>query len=395
MTTTVPAQTTISTANRLRTRLRALAADLVVPLTVFAASRLGLFLVAYLGLALIPVPNSNLARPFGDNLFLDGWTRWDGAWYKNIGLHGYSNIPTPKGHIDTAFFPFYPLLIYLTHLVVPNGYLAGLLVSNLAFLLALCVLHKLARLYLDDAAARRSLVLLAVSPFAFYFSAVYSESVFLLAVVAAFYLGERRQWVWAGLAVAAASATRAVGILTIPALLVLYLDKLEFQWRRIQPDILGLGLGAGGLGAFMLYLAVQFGNPLQFIASQNAESWGFDGVADALHDVQTALSWSALLNGSYEVLPLIHLLFFLGALVLGVAAWRVIGPAYGLWTLLVTLASFTVFVGMGRYVAATFPVFMVAAVLLRDTRWYQAALYISTLLLGLFTLMFTHWMWLT
>ncbi len=395
MTVTVPAKPTRSTADRLWTRLRALVTDLAAPVAVFAVSRLGLFLVAYLGLALIPIPNSGLARPFWDNLFLDGWTRWDGAWYKGIGLHGYTNIASPSGHTDTAFFPFYSLLIYLTHFVVPNGYLAGLLVSNLAFLLALCVFYKLAQLYLDAAAVRRCLVLLAVSPFAFYFSAVYSESVFLLAVVSAFYLGEHRRWVWAGLVVAVASATRAVGILTVVALVVLYLTKLDFQWRRVKPDILGLGLGFGGLGGFMLYLAVRFGNPLQFIASQDASSWGFYGIADSLNDLRSALSWSALLGGSFDVLPVIHLLFFAAAAVLGALAWRTVGPAYGLWTLLVALASFSVFVGMGRYVATMFPVFMTAAVLLRDSRWYHTVLYFSTLLLTLFTLMFTHWMWLT
>ena len=392
---TVPAATTESTPSRLRARLRGLAAAMAVPLTVFLVSRLGLALVAYLGLALIPVPDPNLARPFGDNLWLDGWTRWDGAWYKNIGLRGYTNVPSPSGHTDTAFFPFYSLLIYLAHFGVPNGYLAGLLVSNLALLLALAVFYRLSRLYLDDAVARRSLVLLAVSPFSFYLSAVYSESVFLLAVVAAFYLAERRRWVWAGLAVAAASATRAVGILTILPLLVLYLDKLDYQWRRVRPDILGPGLGVAGLGGFMLYLAARFGNPLQFIASQDASSWGFYGAGDAVRVLTSALSWPALLSGAYDVLPLVHLLFFGGALVLGGVAWRVIGPAYGLWTVLVALASFSVFVGMGRYVATMFPVFMAAAVLLRDTRLYQAALYLSTLLLGLFTLMFTHWLWLT
>ena len=43
-------------------------------------------------------------------------------------------------------------------------------------------------------AAFRCVLLLSVFPFAFYFSAVYSESLFLLLAVASLYLGERGRW---------------------------------------------------------------------------------------------------------------------------------------------------------------------------------------------------------
>lgn len=390
---TLPAAS-VATAAPPVSRWRAWAGSLAVPVAVFTVTRAGLFLLAYLSLVLMPLDTSK-PRPFAHNLFLDGWLRWDGGWYKGIAVRGYSNIPAASGESNVAFFPFYPLLIRALHTVIPDPYVAALLVSNVAFLLALIVLYRLARLYLDEGAARRTLVLVAVFPFAFYFSAVYSESVFLLAVVAAFYFGERRRWLWAALAAAAASATRAVGIFTVVGLVVLYLQHIDFQWRRVRPDILWLALGGAGLVAWMVYLGSAFGNPLAFAYAQDVAGWGYFGPGDMLSALRSALSVSALLDGTYRALAVIHALIGLGALALGVVAWRRIGPAYAVWSLLVVVASFSMFVGMGRYVSVVFPVFMVGALLLKDTRWYQATLYVSILLLALFTIMFSHWLFLT
>jgi hypothetical protein len=81
------------------------------PLSLFFISRIGLFLLVYLSLVMIPVDNlPELWRSHPDNLFLDGWARWDSAWYMRIATQGYDNEANQQGQ-DTAMFPLYSLLI--------------------------------------------------------------------------------------------------------------------------------------------------------------------------------------------------------------------------------------------------------------------------------------------
>ena len=65
--------------------------------------------------------------------------------------------------------------------------MAAYLVSLAAFLGALVLLHRLTELELGRRLARPTLLLLAVFPAAVYFGAPYSESLFLLLAVGAFY----------------------------------------------------------------------------------------------------------------------------------------------------------------------------------------------------------------
>ena len=78
--------------------------------------------------------------------------------------------------------------------------LGGTLISFGAFFWALAYLFRFARDTLDDAdQAEAAMWLLAAYPFAIFFGAVYSESLYLLGVVGAFYHFRRREFVRAGL----------------------------------------------------------------------------------------------------------------------------------------------------------------------------------------------------
>ena len=66
-------------------------------------------------------------------------------------------------------------------------YFAGIVVSWLAFAAAMSVLYRLALLDLPRPAAIRAVMYAAVFPFAYFFGMVYSESLFLLALVVAVY----------------------------------------------------------------------------------------------------------------------------------------------------------------------------------------------------------------
>ncbi len=166
--------------------------------------------------------------------------RWDAVWYLAIARGGYDETPS------AAFFPLYPLLVR----GLGGSVLVAILLSTACFLAALVALHALTRLELGLEAARWTVLALAFSPMAFFFSAVYSESLFLALSVGAVLAARRDRWEWAGVLGALAAATRSTGVLVLVALVLL-------GWRSARPRQLAwLALVPVGLVAFPLWLGL-------------------------------------------------------------------------------------------------------------------------------------------
>lgn len=208
-------------------------------------------------------------------VFLWNRANFDGIHYLDIIRKGY-------GLYQQAFFPFYPVVTRLVSPLFSNRNLVtGFLISNLSFLSALFVFYKLILLDYTDKVAQRTLLFLLLFPTSFYFTLVYTESLFLLLVLLCFYFARTRKWFWSGIFGALAANTRFVGIFLFPAILyelfsVNIIHNLppsvgttpkavaKFIIRRLIP-ILIIPLG---LIIYMYYLNVNYNDPLMFIHTQ-------------------------------------------------------------------------------------------------------------------------------
>ncbi|MBI2334790.1 hypothetical protein HYU96_03220 [Candidatus Daviesbacteria bacterium] len=191
---------------------------------------------------------------------LFSWANFDGEHYLSIAIFGYKE----KEH---AFFPVYPGLIsFLARPFSPdllsfivNSTIAGLVISNLSFLLALIFLMQLIKIDFPKKIAFLTLAILLVFPTSFYFGAVYSEGLFLLLTVGSFYLARKGRFLGASILGAAASATRVFGVLLLPALFIEAREqKAKFSksfWIFLIPM---------GLVVYMLYQYFTTGDPLAF-----------------------------------------------------------------------------------------------------------------------------------
>ncbi|MFC4769955.1 hypothetical protein [Effusibacillus consociatus] len=144
-------------------------------------------------------------------IIIDNFYKWDSGWYGSIVEKGY----TPK---SSAFFPLYPMLIYAGHhlfsLSIP---MAGALISNLAFLAMLYFAYKLLRVDYEQKDARKIMWLLCLFPTSYYFSAVYTESLFLLLMAITLYCIRTQNWTGALASGWFVSITRNTGVfLTVP-----------------------------------------------------------------------------------------------------------------------------------------------------------------------------------
>lgn len=361
------------------------------PILAFFISRIGLFVLVWLSLVVLPsATSSGRYWVFPDNLFLDGWIRWDSGWYIDIAQNGYSLI-LHKVYTNTAFSPFYPLIIKGLSYLVGDFHIAGLLISNFSLLAACLVLYRLILDRFDTDIAQKSVLLLLVNPFSFFFSAIYTESLFLFLTALVFYFGARKKWILASLFTAVASATREVGILAIIPLLYFYFESIEFKWRRIRANILWFGLSVLGIGSFMLFQALKFGDPFLFIKSHNVAGWR-EGVnlLSALDVLRLSFSWNALKTGEFPAAYLIQVLAFLVGLSIMIVSRRKIHPAWWIWALVTLLISFTVWIGVGRFMIIIFPLYVGTALLFKG-KLFDAVLYLSVLFLSLFSILFSHW----
>ncbi len=328
-------------------------------LAAFLVTRLMMSAIIYLS-SLLFASNPVITAPhaFPHNLLLDGLVHWDSLWYWRIVTQGYSLHATPtEGSV--VFFPAYPVLIKAVMAVVHNPYLAGLLVSNAALFVALCYVYALARRELGEDAAARAVFYVAAAPAAVFFSAMYTESLFLVAVAATFYYARERQWVRAALAGALGAATRNTGVLLA---LVIALEGMSQAGVRFTPPHWKLAavlahvrgqtglmlvnqrsLSAAafvpvGLLLFMAYLGKTFGDPLAW--AHNQSGWNNISTAHIAHITSTlrtdVASPTQLLSGQglhsgYVVLDVLSIVGF-APIVLAVALKM--RPAYGVYTLL-------------------------------------------------------------
>src|ERR671918_563605 len=176
--------------------------------------------------------------------------RWDAAWYLRIAESGYGGSAVRAG-----FFPPSPPPVRAV--ASPFGaspealLVAAYAVALAAFLGALVLLHRLVSLELGRPLAQPTLLLLAVFPAAVFFGAPYSESLFLLLAVGAFYAARTGRWAWAGGAEAGAAATRSAGVLLLLPLAMLWWSSRPRRggnaaWLLLAP--LGLAAYAAFLG---------------------------------------------------------------------------------------------------------------------------------------------------
>src|SRR5215218_5106009 len=193
--------------------------------------------------------------------------RWDAVWYLRIADSGYG-----RSGPRAAFFPLCPLLIRAV--ATPFGasegalLLAAYALSLAAFVAALFLLHRLTELELGRRLARPTLLLLAVFPAAVYFGAPYSESLFLLLAVGAFYAARSGHWAWAGTCAGLASGTRSAGLL-----LLIPLAMLWWSSRPRRPrDGAWLLLAPLGIAAYAAWLGLVEGDALRFLDVQEAWS---------------------------------------------------------------------------------------------------------------------------
>jgi hypothetical protein len=261
-----------------RERVGALAVELRLDgglVALFIASRLLILIAAFVAEALIP--RNPLLDPGADGPILRSLTSWDGWYYLGIVRDGYQADPVSGAYSNIAFPPLYPMLVRLLSFPIKGSEgIVAILVSNVAFLIALGLLVRLGTPFLGRRRATMAAGLLVIYPFASVFAMAYTESLFLLLMVASFLAAERGHRAWAGIFLALTVLCRLQGIALILPLGIVMLR--QDGWRP-HASLGWLLLGPLAGAAFLGYIATITGTPTAFLDAQQA--WGREGIGGA------------------------------------------------------------------------------------------------------------------
>lgn len=365
-------------------------------LLVFVALRIGVSLLGAIGVSVLPQRALVSVPGWADNSYVAGahnlvtsMERQDALWFLRIADDGYRTDDA-----SAAFFPGYPIVVRgASWAIGGRPLLAGFLVSNLSFLLALVLLYDLSRREYSEETARRTVLYLAVFPTAFFFMAPYSESLFLLLAVASFRQSRLGRWPTSAAAGIGAAATRSLGIVLAPALAVEAFQQCREERADPGRSRLGVALCCAcaipiGLVAYLVFWKFRTGDALAPLRFQS--NW----LREPMFPLETL--WravgAAMHDGSYWLIDVLVVLPCLGLAVLVAMRARL---SYTLYTWLGILLPMALvwpgrpLMSMPRFMVVLFPLFWMLADLTQRRRIpHTLVIAVSSAGLGLLTVLF-------
>lgn len=333
----------------------------------------------------VPAPTAEALWRVSPNELVNLQARWDTDFYYQIATTGYHWDPSVFLHQNVVFFPLYPLLMrWGGALLGGHPLLAGTIVSLAAFAGAIVLLYRLAALELGEDKAWPVILLVSTYPFALFYSVVYTESLFLLLTVGAFYAMRRRYLLLAALCGVAAGLARPNGFwLALPLLWLAATAASSppdatspHPWwrdrRRVAAVLVALAPLAG-TAIFSAYLYGRFGDALAWMHGQAA--WGMPllGRGPAPDPVRTAEDLRVKVSEVLVYVGDITAFFWAATSILPVT--RRLGIAYGLWVAVNIFPPVAahLFISLGRFTAVLFPLFFWLALVVPRQRLTRVA----------------------
>jgi hypothetical protein len=349
------------------------------------SSRAAVLFVAYMAVVTIGVNAVTTGFELSSDKLANLPARFDAGWYGSIALEGYY-FGGDFGHQENvAFFPAFPMLMRAAG--YPIGAFGpglpkerrlvrllwgGVLLSIAAFAWASAYLWRLARDVIGEAHATDAVALTAAYPFAIFFSAPYTESLFLLGAVAAVYHFHRDEWVKAGAWGLLVGLTRPNGCFLSVVLAALVAERLwqerrhlsTFPHLHISKSLASASMPGIGMLAYSAYVYRLTGHFFGW-ARMHEAAWGraYEGLAP----VQRAYGWITdegvfhVIEGvPFDTLNSLGLIFVLLMLW---AVLRRVGPAMALFVLINVVPPMLAggVLSMGRLTSTLFPVFLALA----------------------------------
>ncbi len=345
---------------------------------IFVATRVCM-LVAVVASSHFPLSHGEFYKPFPSPLkqpLWDTWDYWDTTYYADIAKYGYLAI---KVHTFPAFFPLYPLAMRLIgDIIGGNYYLAGLIITNVAWFVALYQLFILVQRDFGERFAPYSVLALSLFPTAFFGFVAYPESLLLALSLSCFLAIRQGKWLTAACLGVLAVLTRQAGLLLVLPFLWEYAVQHDItlrdlpHWQQLRgkltKDLAYLTIFPLGIVGFGAWLALKNGDFLAFLHAQ--ASWHRTSklpiftLVDAVRGILVPAASGAFFE--FRSIQEFVTVIFVG--VLCALCWRLLPPSYALYTTVLYLlflsqpVSGFPLLSQSRFALELFPVFIVLGI---------------------------------
>jgi hypothetical protein len=314
------------------------------------------------------------------NPLLDAATRWDAKAYVDIAHDGYGTVPA-----NNAYFPLYPLMMRALATLLGGGgdaYLvAGVVISNLALLVALIYLASLVTIDHDTATGTRAVLYVLVFPTSVFLAVVYPESLLIALSIGAVYHARQGQWLPAAILGALAALTRPF----IGAAVALPLAMEAYRRSGPRAALAAAAPAAIALVGWLVVLWRITGDPKAILTAE--ANWGVG--PSVPFEAFTDLFDPKVYGFPYFVLGFT---LFIGALV--ILSWRFLRPSLAAYATVVFLISVATgsLTSSPRYYLSVFPAFIVLALVARGWRGLTYVA-LGAAIGVVFTAMYALWFW--
>ncbi|MDZ7922849.1 MAG: hypothetical protein U5M23_02055 [Marinagarivorans sp.] len=233
-------------------------------------TKFSFFILIVLAYHTLPFSDGSLRANFSYSnetiTFLTAFKTWDGQHYHAISESGYL-----ANHMSSAFYPLYPILISLTAPILnDNAVLAGIVISNVASLIAYALLFAFFRKESDEETALWGTLIMLSFPVAFYTNILYSEAIFLLLAASLFWSAANKHWLILFLSALLLPLTRPQGLmLALPfAIYVWHSFNWKLKASLFSPFAITGIFFALGFGLYLSILHWETGNALSGFSAQ-------------------------------------------------------------------------------------------------------------------------------
>lgn len=224
-------------------------------------------------------PYADQLRNYNVPSWIYSLANFDGIHYILIAKNGYSQF-------EQAFFPLFPLTIrFFASLFLNNQLLAGLIISNISFLVGLFFFYKYLILVSpkNRTLGRSICFFLLLFPTSFFYGAVYASGLLFLLLTSSLFFLKKKKYFLVGLLAIFASLTKLVGVFLIIPIVVHFIEITQkpgqyFSLREMARKIIKTTSNTGylfaflspfiGLAIYSTYLFKTTGDPLFFLTSQ-------------------------------------------------------------------------------------------------------------------------------
>lgn len=327
----------------------------------------------------------------------DLWNVWDAPHYISVASSGYQKLGVEANFI--IYLPLFPLLISIFKFIFQTSNLiAGYLTSFFTSILLAITLYKLTLLDYPKKTAIFSVLMLFIFPTSFFLHIPYTESLFILLAVAAFYFVRKKYYWLSFICVGLATFTKLAGLALFPAIFleILFFDRKYFNQKSIYSKLGILLFGAIlSLSGFLVYLFLNYflwGDFLYFTLIQKQHWYEvFAPFGQGLINAFRSLSWRTGLEG--VMLSYGQILAFILGLLMSIYVLFKVRISYGIFMFINLFFSYSMsfWICMPRYILTLFPMYIVLAKFSNNKVFRYSWISISIILLIIFSLIFTQY----